>query len=145
MEVLDGEGQQVGMVNARVRDSEAAKDEEDVTASQVDIETLTRRMMGKLNVEFEYQVRQALKGKLQTTAPAAPKPEAVDAQDLTGAPAEAVSVPAAPAVPAPAPARCSRRWRWVPRWGCRRCRRMRRLIRCRRGLCRRSPGVFRCR
>ena len=101
MEVLDGEGQQVGMVNARVRDSEAAKDEEDVTASQVDIETLMRRMMGKLNVEFEYQVRRALKGKLQTTVPAAPKPEAVDAQDLTGVPAEAAAA-AAPAAVAPA-------------------------------------------
>lgn len=103
MEVLDGEGQQVGLVNARVRDSEAARDEEDVTASQVDIEGLMRRMMGKLNVEFEYQVRQALKAKLQATEPVAPKPAAVEAQDLTGAPVAAPEA-AVPAVPGAVPA-----------------------------------------
>ncbi len=101
LDVLDGEGQQVGMVNARVRDSEAARDEEEATTSQVDIEALMRRMMDKLNIEFEYQVRQALRTKLQTTTPAAPKPEAVETQDLTAVPAE--NAPAlGPATVAPA-------------------------------------------
>ncbi len=102
LDVLDADGQQVGMVNARVRDSEAARDEEDATTSQVDIETLMRRMMDKLNIEFEYQVRQALKAKLQTTTPVAPKPEAVETQDLSAVPTGAPSVPAGAPVLAPA-------------------------------------------
>ena len=102
MEVLDGEGQQVGLVNARVRDSETARDEDEATTSQVDIETLMRRMMDKLNVEFEYQVRQALKAKMQTTSPAAPKPEAVETQDLSAVPAGAPPAPGVVPLGAPA-------------------------------------------
>ncbi len=101
LELQDAEGQQVGIASARVRDSVAARDEEDQTASQVDLEGLMRRMMEKMNVEFEYQVRQALKASLQTTSPAAPQPEAVEKQELTGAP-EAVALPAVPDAAPPA-------------------------------------------
>ncbi len=104
LELLDPEGQPAGMANARVRDSVAARDEEDQSASQVDIEGLMRRMMEKLNVEFEYQVRQALKSQVQTTTPAAPEPEAIDKQDLTTVPppaADAASDSAPVLAPAP--------------------------------------------
>jgi hypothetical protein len=105
LEVQDAEGQQIGMASARVRDSLAARDEGDTTTSQIDLEALMRRMMEKMNVEFEYQVRQALKASLQTTSPAAPQPEAVEKQELTGAPeaVPGVVAPAAPAVPDAAP------------------------------------------
>ena len=102
LELRDAEDQPAGMASARVRDSIAARDEEDVTTSQIDIEALMRKAMDKLNVEFEFQVRQALKASLQTTAPAAPAPAAVETQDLSTTP-PTETAPATGAAPGPAP------------------------------------------
>jgi hypothetical protein len=62
-----------------------------------------RRMMERLNVEFEFQVRQALKASVQATEPAAPAPQPVEAQDISGQPPAEATATDAPAVLSPPP------------------------------------------
>ena len=52
-------------------------------------------VMREMNVEFEFQVRRALRDSLQGTSPTAPEPGPVDAQPLDGQ-AAPVADPAAP-------------------------------------------------
>ncbi len=86
LELQDADGKQIGIAQARARAARPATDEEDITATQIDLDSLMRKLMGDLNVEFEFQVKQALKQSLQNTAPDAPAPGPVDSQDLSTAP-----------------------------------------------------------
>lgn len=82
LELFDQAGTSRGTADARVRGVRVAKDDEDEDATRIDLDALVRKMMDDLNVEFEYQVRRAFKEALQSTAPAAPAPAAVETQDL---------------------------------------------------------------
>lgn len=86
LELFDGQGQSRGTVQARVRGARTARDVEDEDTTRVDLDTLVRKMMDDINVEFEFQLRQAFKDSLQTTAPAAPAPDAVETQELPSVP-----------------------------------------------------------
>lgn len=86
LELFDAHGAPSGSVQAQVRGARAATDAEDEEDSRADLDALVRRMMSDLNVEFEFQVRNAFKGQMQSTAPAAPAPESVDTENLAAPP-----------------------------------------------------------
>lgn len=82
LDIFDAQDEQVGTVSAKVHGNQKVTDDEDEDAVRTDLDTLVRRMMGQMNVEFEFQLRKALRDKMQVTSPAAPAPDAVDAEDL---------------------------------------------------------------
>jgi hypothetical protein len=82
LDIFDIDDNKRGTASAAVHLPWRATDEEDEDATRTDLDALTRKMMADLNVEFEFQVRQAFKQSLQTTSPSAPAPAAVDSQDL---------------------------------------------------------------
>ena len=80
LDILTGEGAQAGFAEARVsRRRLGGGRNEDVRGVLYD---LTREMMNDMNVEFEFQVRRALKDWLQETS-AAPEPAPVEQEELT--------------------------------------------------------------
>ena len=107
LDIVDGQGQARGTASAEVREAVQATDASAVTATQIDLDALMRRMMAKLNVEFEYQVRQALKPAVQSTDPVVPPAPAIETQEAP--PADGTAPPLRsplpgflPAVPPPA-------------------------------------------
>lgn len=82
-------GERAGFAEARVARRRTSTDtSEDSRAVLYDF---TMQMMNDMNVEFEFQVKRALRDWLQATAGSAPPPAAVQAQDL--------SAPLRPATP----------------------------------------------
>lgn len=102
LDVLTGDGQRAAFAEARVARIRTTVNGGDLPTL---LATLTREMMDQMNVEFEYQVRHALRDWLQEGAAGSAVPAPVQQQDLGGsAPAPATVVPAAPAAPSmPAP------------------------------------------
>jgi hypothetical protein len=105
LDLFDAENQRNGHVEARVRGTRPVTDDEDMNAVRADLDALVRKMMSDMNVEFEFQLRKALKGRLAPTTPDAPIPP-VEQQDLSLPPGAKAAPPppadAAPAVPPPA-------------------------------------------
>lgn len=83
LEVQAADGRGVGFAAARVnRNRVGAERGESLRAVLYD---MTARMMDDMNVEFEYQVRRALRASVQDTA-TAPAPAPVEQQDLSAPP-----------------------------------------------------------
>ncbi len=83
LDLRDDMDKTIATATAALRGSRKATDDTDEDAVRIDLDALVRKMMDDMNVEFEFQVRSALKAYLQNTSPDAPTPAAVDAQDLT--------------------------------------------------------------
>ena len=99
LDVADDSGTSLGHAGARVTRTRdvTGEDPEQVRA---DLYALVRDMMRDMNVEFEYQVRRAMKNMLEATNPEVPPAGPVQSEDL-GAPGAGVSsgAPGAPAAP----------------------------------------------
>lgn len=92
LDLFDGADAPNGHVEARVRATRAVSDDGDVDAVRTDLDTLVRKMMSDMNVEFEYQLRHTLGDRLQRTTPEAPTPQ-VEQQDLNAPPGARVAPP----------------------------------------------------
>lgn len=79
LEVQSADGARSGFAEARVA-RRVSNTGGDPRGAAYD---LLRQMMGDMNVELEFQVRRSLRDALQTTAPNAPPPAAVEQQDLS--------------------------------------------------------------
>jgi hypothetical protein len=82
LDIFGADDQRAGTVAARVRATRKATDDEDENAVRTDLDALVRKMMSDMNVEFEFQLRKALRERVQTTSPDAPAPAPVETQDL---------------------------------------------------------------
>jgi hypothetical protein len=81
LDILDDAGQRLRGIEARATQTHPVTDDDPI-AVRSDLYELTRKAMDEINVDLEYQIRQTLRGDLQTTSPTAPSPGAVDTQDL---------------------------------------------------------------
>jgi hypothetical protein len=79
--VTNADGTRSAFAEARVARSSTLVDDDPATLRDA-LYTLVKQAMDDMNVEFEYQVRRALRDWLQTTAPNAPLPPPVQSQDL---------------------------------------------------------------
>ena len=96
LDLFTADNQPNGTVSAQVDGRRPVSDDDDISV-RTDLDALVTRMMGGMNVEFEFQLRQALKAQLQTTSPDAPTPGAVETQDLS--PPTPQTAPPAPLQP----------------------------------------------
>jgi hypothetical protein len=97
LDLLNDDGDRLRGIDAHATATHAVTDD-DPDAVRSDLNELTRQVMNDMNVDFEYQIRNTLRGDLQTTSPTAPPPAAVDTQDLD-TPAQQNQAPAAIAPP----------------------------------------------
>ncbi len=104
LDVFDANDQPNAHVEARVRAVRPVTDGEDPVAVRIDLDAMVRKMMSDMNVEFEYQLRQTLKGRVQSSADPPQAPAPVEQQDLS-LPQGARAAPPRPvdAMPAPSP------------------------------------------
>ncbi len=110
LDVLGPDGARAGFAEARVTRTAALPRPAALPAA---LQAMTRAMMDDMNVEFEFQVRRALKDQLQGVE-TAPAPAAVQQQDLSAPgkplpinPASGNPAPAVPAAGGPGPAPAS--------------------------------------
>lgn len=114
LDMADDNGNRLGQATARVVQVRPVRDDSP-RAVRDDLYAFVRDVMREMNVEFEFQVRRALRDALQSTSPTAPEPGPVDAQPLDGrspdgqaAPAiTPESTPASPPAPGGPPATMS--------------------------------------
>ncbi len=106
LDIADASGARVGEAVARVVQVRPIGGDAPQDVRE-ELYAFVRDMMKEMNVEFEYQVRRAMRDTLQTTSPSAPAPGPVETQSLDnpgGAPAGAA--PTAPTMsPPPQPLR----------------------------------------
>jgi len=102
LDMADDAGNRIGQATARVVQLRPVRDGSE-RAVRDDLYAFVRDLMAEMNVEFEYQVRRALREALQATSGSAPAPAPVEAQSLD-APGEAPDQQAPVQVP-PAPER----------------------------------------
>jgi len=81
LDMADDSGARLGQATARVVQIRPLGDDSP-RAVRDDLYAFVRELMTEMNVEFEFQVRKALKDALQTTSPAAPEPAPVESQPL---------------------------------------------------------------
>jgi len=101
LDMADDAGNRIGQATARVAQMRPVRDGSE-RAMRDDLHAFVRDLMAEMNVEFEYQVRRALREALQATSGSAPAPAPVEAQSLD-TPGQAPDRPApdqqAPQVP----------------------------------------------
>jgi hypothetical protein len=83
LDIADDNGARLGEAVARVTLVRPARDDSAETTRGI-LYDLVRDAMRDMNVEFEFQVRKTMKTMLQATEPAAPAPEKVQTEDLSG-------------------------------------------------------------
>lgn len=74
LEILSGEGNRAGFVEAEARRSRTLPDGTSATARRRGAEEMLRQAMDELNVEFEFQLRRTLRAWLVQAGAAAPVP-----------------------------------------------------------------------
>ncbi|MDE2576243.1 MAG: hypothetical protein KGL55_13130 [Rhodospirillales bacterium] len=84
LDIIDAAGKRLARARAQVQARHDITDTDEATV-RADLDALTRSLMDRMNVEFEYQARKSLGAQLQAGTPVAPAPAAVQQQDL-GAP-----------------------------------------------------------
>ncbi len=102
LDIADENGIQIGQATATTAQSRPIGDTSP-RAVRATLYELTKQMMDDMNVEFEYQVRRALKDALQNETTTAPPPAPVESEDLGGttstpspAPTDPLSMPITP-------------------------------------------------
>jgi hypothetical protein len=75
LEIVNAEGQRVGFVNAEARRTRSLADGTSAAARRRATEEVVRQAMEELNVEFEFQVRRALRAWLVAGVTPPPAPE----------------------------------------------------------------------
>ena len=83
LDVADDAGNRVAQATARVVQVRPIRGESE-RAVRDDLYGFVRDLMSEMNVEFEFQVRRAMRDALQSTSPTAPEPGPVEAQPLDG-------------------------------------------------------------
>ncbi len=106
LDMADDAGNRIGQASARVVQIRPVRDGSE-RAVRDDLYAFVRDLMSEMNVEFEFQVRRALREALQATSGSAPAPAPVEAQSLD-TPGDAPDRPA-PAGGAPVSERPSER------------------------------------
>jgi len=81
LEMTDDAGNRLGETTARVVQVRPVAGESQRAVSD-ELYAFVRDLMKEMNVEFEYQVRRAMRASLQTTSPSAPQPGAVETESL---------------------------------------------------------------
>ena len=97
LDMADDAGNRLGQASARVVQVRPVRDDSQ-RAVRDDLYAFVRELMNEMNVEFEYQMRRAMRDALQTTSISAPEPGPVEAESLGGP--GAPDSPAAPPGPA---------------------------------------------
>jgi hypothetical protein len=97
VDITDDEGTLLGKVTARVAQVRPITGDS-ARAERDELYAFVRDLMGEMNVEFEYQVKQSMKDALQGTSDDAPAAPGVESQglDSPAAPATADDGPAVP-------------------------------------------------
>ncbi len=104
LDLFDAADQRTAHVEARVRATRPVTDDEDAVAVRIDLDAMMRKMMSDMNVEFEFQLRQALRDRVRSSVDPPRAPAAVEQQDLNLPPgARAAPAPPAEAAPGPTP------------------------------------------
>ena len=94
VDMADDAGNRLGQASARVVQVRPVRDDAQ-RAVRDDLYAFVRDLMNEMNVEFEFQIRRAMRDALQTTSTSAPEPGPVEAESLQGP--GAPNFPAAPA------------------------------------------------
>jgi len=81
LDMADDAGNRIGQATARVVQVRAIRGETE-RAVRDDLYAFVRELMNDMNVEFEYQMRRALRDALQSTTPTVPEPGPVESQPL---------------------------------------------------------------
>lgn len=102
LDMADDAGTRLGQASARIVQVRPVRDGSD-RAVRDDLYAFVRDLMSEMNVEFEFQVRRALRDALQSTSPTAPAPEPVETQTLDGAQPPAPTVEESPTTMSPPP------------------------------------------
>ena len=104
LDMADDAGNRMGQAVARVVQVRPVRDDSE-RAVRDDLYAFVRDVMREMNVEFEYQVRRALRDSLQSTTPTVPEPGKVEEQSLgnPGDPPAVAPVDPAPTTLSPAP------------------------------------------
>jgi hypothetical protein len=98
LDVSTSDGTRSGYASASVMRTRNI-DDDSLEGARAELYDMVRQMMGDMNVEFEFQVRHALKDYLQPSEPTAPPPGPVEQQQLGPPPGTTESAPSAPAAP----------------------------------------------
>ena len=83
LDMADDAGNRLGQATARVVQVRPVRDDAQ-RAVRDDLYAFVRDLMNEMNVEFEYQMRRAMRDALQTTSTSAPEPGPVEAESLEG-------------------------------------------------------------
>lgn len=102
LDMADEAGNRLGEATARVVQVRPVRGESE-RAVRDELYAFVRDLMREMNVEFEYQVRRAMRESLQTTSGSAPGPAPVEAQSLDTPGTTAAPGQTAPPDQAPAP------------------------------------------
>jgi len=81
LDMADDAGNRIGQATARVVQVRPVRGETE-RAVRDDLYAFVRDLMNDMNVEFEYQMRRALRDALQSTTPTVPEPGPVESQSL---------------------------------------------------------------
>ena len=86
LDMADDAGNRLGQASARVVQVRPVRGESE-RAMRDDLYAFVRELMNEMNVEFEFQMRRAMRDALQTTSTSVPEPGPVEAESLDGTPA----------------------------------------------------------
>jgi hypothetical protein len=103
LDMADEAGNRLGEATARVVQVRPVRGESE-RAVRDELYAFVRDLMREMNVEFEYQVRRAMRDALQTTSGSAPAPAPVEVQSLDTPGQPGGQAPAAAQAPASPPA-----------------------------------------
>ena len=110
LDMADDAGNRLGQATARVVQVRPVRGESE-RAVRDELYAFVRELMNEMNVEFEFQIRRAMRDALQTTSTSAPEPGPVEAESLDGTtapdspplpPSETMSPPPGPLQAPPA-------------------------------------------
>ena len=93
LDMADDAGNRLGQATARVVQVRPVRGESE-RAVRDDLYAFVRELMNEMNVEFEFQMRRAMRDALQSTSSSAPEPGPVETEALGGP-----GTPAAPSAP----------------------------------------------
>ncbi len=105
LDMADDAGNRLGQATARVVQVRPVRDDSQ-RAVRDDLYVFVRDLMNEMNVEFEFQMRRAMRDALQSTSTSVPEPGPVEAETLGGPGAAPDATPAAPSqtlLPSPEP------------------------------------------
>lgn len=102
LDMADDAGNRLGQAMARVVQVRPVRGESE-RAVRDDLYAFVRELMNEMNVEFEFQMRRAMRDALQTTSGTAPEPGPVEAESLGGTPAPDAPPPPASETMSPPP------------------------------------------